>query len=100
MGVISIISTLVGCLGFMSIWNIVLDSASFINLIMCIGFSVDFISHFCYHYTNILKSKKVPEDEVVERTLVTIYKPVLQGAVTTILAVSGQLFAPIPLYTV
>ena len=50
--VLSIVSTLAGCLGFMTILDIVLDGITLVNLIMCIGFSVDFSAHFCYHYIN------------------------------------------------
>merc|ERR1712129_537356 len=45
--IFSIISTLAGCLGLMSIWGIVLDG---MTLIMCIGFRVDFSAHFCYNF--------------------------------------------------
>ena len=91
--ILSIVSTLTGCLGFMSIWGIVLDGITLINLIMCIGFSVDFSAHFCYHYID-KKSKCESEDEIVERTLLSVWKPVLQGAFSTLLGVVGMLYAP------
>jgi len=91
--ILSIVSTLTGCLGFMSIWGIVLDGITLINLIMCIGFSVDFSAHFCYHYID-KKSKSESEDEIVERTLLSVWKPVLQGAISTLLGVVGMLYAP------
>jgi len=91
--ILSIVSTLTGCLGFMSIWGIVLDGITLINLIMCIGFSVDFSAHFCYHYID-KKSKSESDDEIVERTLLSVWKPVLQGAISTLLGVVGMLYAP------
>ena len=34
----------------MTWWGVRLDGVALINLIMCIGFSVDFSAHICYHY--------------------------------------------------
>ena len=90
----SIISTLVGCLGLMSMWGIVLDGITLINLIMCIGFSVDFSAHFCYNYIEHRHTPGVDQEEVVERTMLCVYKPVLQGALSTLLGVIGMLYAP------
>ena len=46
----SIISIEIGVVGFMTVWDVYLDSISMINLIMCIGFSVDFSAHISYHF--------------------------------------------------
>merc|ERR1719278_1736690 len=92
--ILSIVSTLTGCLGFMSIWGIVLDGITLINLIMCIGFSVDFSAHFCYNYIEHRHTAGVEQEEVVERTMLCVYKPVLQGALSTLLGVIGMLYAP------
>ena len=92
--VISIISTLTGCLGFMTIWNIVLDGITLINLIMCIGFSVDFSAHFCYHYIDLKHRSEGSKDDIVERTLYSVSKPVIQGGISTLLGVIGMLYAP------
>ena len=92
--VLSIVSTLTGCLGFMTIWNIVLDGVTLINLIMCIGFSVDFSAHFCYHYIDHKKAAGDKRDDIVERTLYSVSKPVIQGGISTLLGVVGMLYAP------
>ena len=42
--------TLYDFLGYMTWWGVRLDGVALINLIMCIGFSVDFSAHICYHY--------------------------------------------------
>ena len=96
----SIISTLVGCLGLMSMWGIVLDGITLINLIMCIGFSVDFSAHFCYNYIEHRHTAGVEQEEVVERTMLCVYKPVLQGALSTLLGVIGMLYAPSPSFVI
>lgn len=46
----SVISIELGVAGYMALWDVNLDSISMINLIMCIGFSVDFTAHICYTY--------------------------------------------------
>ena len=97
--ILSIVSTLTGCLGFMSIWGIVLDGITLVNLIMSIGFSVDFSAHFCSHYID-RKNKSESDDEIVEQTLLTVWKPVLQGALSTLLGVVGMLYAPCTAYVV
>ena len=40
----------------MTWWNVNLDGVALINLIMCIGFSVDFSAHICYHYITCSES--------------------------------------------
>ena len=90
--VFCIISTLVGTLGLMSIWDIALDGITLINLIMCIGFSVDYSAHFAYHYIDL--KKKEETSDVVDKSLASVSKPILQGGVSTILGLLGLIFAP------
>ena len=47
---LSVASIVVGVVGFMSLWQINLSPPSMINLILCIGFSVDFSAHICYAF--------------------------------------------------
>ena len=87
----SIVSIEVGVVGFMTLWGISLDGVALINLIMCIGFSVDFSAHICYHYI------ACEESEVGNRVRASLYAlglPIVQGAVSTILGVFGLAFAP------
>ena len=81
---LAIASILIGVIGYMSWWNIALDTISMINLILCIGFSVDFCAHITYVFfaINQLNSK--------QRTIHALYTlgmPILQGACSTILGV-------------
>lgn len=86
----SIISIEVGVVGYMSLWDVNLDSISMINLIMCIGFSIDFTAHICYCY---MSSKcKLPKDRVRE-ALYSLGLPIVQGSISTILGVVALLFA-------
>ncbi|CAH1246080.1 PTCHD3 [Branchiostoma lanceolatum] len=47
---LAIASICTGVLGFMTLWAVNLDSVSMINIIMCIGFSVDFSAHIVYSF--------------------------------------------------
>jgi hypothetical protein len=86
----SIISIEVGVVGYMSLWDVNLDSISMINLIMCIGFSIDFTAHICYVY---MSSKCRTPEERVREALYSLGLPIVQGGVSTILGVVALLLA-------
>ena len=85
-----IVSIEIGVAGYMSLWDVSLDSISMINLIMCIGFSVDFTAHICYAY---MSSKKRRPDQRVEECLYTLGLPIVQGALSTILGLVALVLA-------
>ncbi|XP_064118928.1 patched domain-containing protein 3-like isoform X2 [Macrobrachium nipponense] len=87
----SIVSIEVGVVGYMTLWNVNLDSISMINLIMCIGFSVDFSAHISYAY---LAAKVDTPDERVQECLYALGVPILQGGLSTILGITALIFAP------
>ncbi|XP_051872132.1 patched domain-containing protein 3-like [Pristis pectinata] len=77
-------SVLVGVAGFMAFWGVNLDSISMINLVICIGFSVDFSAHISYAYVSNDKGS------CNERAIYALYAlgyPIIQGALSTILGV-------------
>lgn len=86
----SIISIETGVVGYMALWKVNLDSISMINLIMCIGFSVDFTAHICYAYMS--SNAKHPDDRVRE-CLYALGLPIFQGAISTILGMIALLLA-------
>ncbi|KAF3430194.1 hypothetical protein E2986_13313 [Frieseomelitta varia] len=85
-----IISIELGVAGYMALWDVNLDSISMINLIMCIGFSVDFTAHICYAYMS--SKQKTPEDRVKE-SLYSLGLPIVQGAMSTILGLIALVLA-------
>lgn len=85
-----IISIELGVAGYMALWDVNLDSISMINLIMCIGFSIDFTAHICYAY---MSSKLKKAEDRVKACLYSLGLPVVQGAVSTILGLLALLFA-------
>ena len=86
----SIVSIEAGVAGYMALWDIHLDSISMINLIMCIGFSVDFTAHICYAY---MSSKAATADERVRECLYSLGLPIFQGAASTILGIIALVLA-------
>ncbi|KAM4557096.1 patched domain-containing protein 3 [Fundulus diaphanus] len=80
----SICSVVIGVAGFMSLWGVSLDSISMINLIMCVGFSVDFSAHISYAFVS---SPKGDANEKAAEALAHLGYPILQGALSTVLGV-------------
>lgn len=80
----AIASVIVGVAGFMAFWNVSLDSISMINLVICIGFSVDFSAHISYAFVT---SGESSANERAIKALSQLGYPVLQGAVSTIIGV-------------
>lgn len=85
-----IISIELGVAGYMALWDVNLDSISMINLIMCIGFSVDFTAHICYAY---MSSKAETPKERIQESLYALGLPIFQGAASTILGVIALILA-------
>lgn len=80
----AIASVIVGVAGFMTFWDVNLDSISMINLVICIGFSVDFSAHISYAFVT---SKESSANKKAIGALHQLGYPVLQGAISTILGV-------------
>ncbi|KAG1927990.1 patched domain-containing protein 3-like [Pimephales promelas] len=80
----AIASVIVGVAGFMALWDVSLDSVSMINLVICIGFSVDFSAHISYAYVS---SEKSSANEKAMDAINKLGYPIVQGAVSTIAGV-------------
>ncbi|KAI8479825.1 Patched domain-containing protein 3 [Branchiostoma belcheri] len=88
---LSIASICTGVVGYMTFWDVNLDAISMINIIMCIGFSVDFSAHITYAFVSC------KEDSSNARSVFALYSlgmPILQGALSTILGVAALSTAP------
>ncbi|XP_047424393.1 patched domain-containing protein 3-like [Mugil cephalus] len=81
----SIGSVTAGVTGFMTLWDVSLDSISMIIFTVSIGFTVDFSAHVSYAFVSSKKSS--PNDKAVD-ALSNLGYPILQGALSTILGVS------------
>uniref|UniRef100_A0A673JC79 Patched domain-containing protein 3 n=2 Tax=Sinocyclocheilus rhinocerous TaxID=307959 RepID=A0A673JC79_9TELE len=80
----AIASVIVGVAGFMALWDVSLDSVSMINLVICIGFSVDFSAHISYAFVS---SEKSSANEKAIDAITKLGYPIVQGAVSTIAGV-------------
>ncbi|XP_060104319.1 patched domain-containing protein 3-like [Heteronotia binoei] len=80
----AIASVIIGVTGFMTYWNVNLDSISMINLIMCIGFSVDCSAHISYAFVS---SKKGSLNDKAVDSLYRLGYPMIQGSISTVIGV-------------
>ena len=79
-----IVSIETGVIGFMSLWDVKLDGISMINIILCIGFSVDFSAHITYAF---ITSRGSTGNKRAIEALHSLGAPILQGGLSTILAI-------------
>ncbi len=80
---LSVVSTLIGVLGYMSHLLIPLDSITMVTLVISLGFSVDYSAHISYAYTTS------PYQDPRNRSIHALYSlgtATLQGALSTALA--------------
>lgn len=82
---ISIIFVIIEVFGFMAIWGVNLDIFSLINLIMCIGFCINYPAHVTYAY---ITSTHTELDEKLQSSLYAMGLPILQGSLSTLIGVS------------
>ncbi|XP_071481621.1 patched domain-containing protein 3-like [Diadema antillarum] len=99
--IICIASIEIGIIGYMSLWDVNLDSISMINLILCIGFSVDFSAHITYsfrtgreNYDGRHQNKLSVSSQHAVMALYSLGMPILQGALSTIIAIIVLYWSP------
>nr|XP_003222097.1 PREDICTED: patched domain-containing protein 3 [Anolis carolinensis] len=80
----AIVSVIVGVSGYMFYWGINLDSISMINLVICIGFSVDYSAHISYAFVS---SEKIQMNEKAADALDRLGYPIVQSACSTLVGV-------------
>jgi len=81
----AVCSVVVGVTGSMALLGISLDSISAINLVICIGFSVDFSTHVACSFVS--SGSRRDADERAVEALAHSGGPVLHGALSTVLGV-------------
>ncbi|XP_069815228.1 patched domain-containing protein 3-like [Dendropsophus ebraccatus] len=82
----AIASIIAGVTGFMFFWKVNLDSVSMINLVICIGFSVDFSAHVVY--ASVSNRKPDANQRVIDALHVLGY-PIVQGVLSTIVGIAA-----------
>ncbi|XP_071965832.1 patched domain-containing protein 3-like [Antedon mediterranea] len=91
-----IISIDIAVIGYMTLWGVSLDGISMMNIILCIGFSVDFTAHITYAY--VTSPESTPNKRAID-ALHSLGMPILQGALSTIIGVSALCTAPMYVFT-
>ncbi|XP_067119335.1 patched domain-containing protein 3-like [Centruroides vittatus] len=91
-----IISIEVGSIGLMSFWGVKLDGLCMLNLMLCIGYSIDYAAHMTHFY---VYSK---EETIKGRLKDSIYSaglPILQCSISTLAGVILLVFAPAQMFS-
>jgi len=88
---VTIASTEIGVIGFMTLWNVSLDPATLGCLIMCIGFSVDFAAHMSYAFVS---AKDKDMEGKLRSAMHAVGVPIFQGATSTIITLAPLLLVP------
>ncbi|XP_023210988.1 patched domain-containing protein 3-like [Centruroides sculpturatus] len=93
---ISVVSTIIETLGFMSLWEVNLDIFSMMSLILCVGFCVNFPAHITHAF--VMSSSEDPNEKLKD-ALYEIGYPILQGSlsiflITVLTAFHALLFIP------
>ncbi|XP_023242147.1 patched domain-containing protein 3-like [Centruroides sculpturatus] len=81
---ISVSSTIVETLGYMSLWGINMDIFSMMSLILCVGFCVNYPAHMSFAY--ICSLYQTPNERMKD-SLYRIGYPIFQGSLSTILGI-------------
>ncbi|XP_063159553.1 patched domain-containing protein 3-like [Candoia aspera] len=77
-------SVVVGVTGYMAFWNVNLDSISMINLVISIGFSVDYSAHISYAFVS--NSKLSANDKAID-ALFHLGYPIVQASSSTLIGI-------------
>uniref|UniRef100_A0AC34GNV0 Patched domain containing 3 n=1 Tax=Panagrolaimus sp. ES5 TaxID=591445 RepID=A0AC34GNV0_9BILA len=95
LSIISIAFTLVGVLGW---WGSDLDPVTMINVLMAIGFSVDFCAHVCYHYFKYCNKtfdsvpKNIWDCQRLYLIMKSVGRPTLEAALSTMICMIPLFF--------
>lgn len=79
-------------------WNINLDMISAIILILSVGFSVNYPTHFAFGFSNTINTERDPKKRI-QRALYLVGFPIFQGSVTTIIGVCVFSFVQLYVFT-
>uniref|UniRef100_A0A0G4FQH3 SSD domain-containing protein n=1 Tax=Chromera velia CCMP2878 TaxID=1169474 RepID=A0A0G4FQH3_9ALVE len=77
--------------GYMSWWNVTLDSISFINMVMAVGFAVDYSAHLAHCFAVHAHSGTRSQRAVY--SMQTVGVPIFYGGFSTLLATIPLAFA-------
>ncbi|BFY99213.1 hypothetical protein BsWGS_02253 [Bradybaena similaris] len=79
----------VGLFGFMAIWGLTLSSITMIEIIMSVGFSVDFCAHVCTAY---MVSDEHSRQDRAKNAIIHASGPIFNGGLSSIIGVFMLIF--------
>lgn len=91
----SVSSIMVGLIGFMQLWGLTLSSITMVDIIMCIGFSIDYSSHIVHAY---MQAEGKNREEKVVTAMRMAGGPVFSGVASTFVGIIFLLFAKSYIY--
>ncbi|BFZ24035.1 hypothetical protein BsWGS_27076 [Bradybaena similaris] len=80
----------VGIFGFMALWGLTLSSITMIEIIMSVGFSVDFCAHVCTAY---MVSDELFREDRAKDAIIHASGPIFNGGLSTLIGVSMLIFS-------
>ncbi|XP_038057103.1 patched domain-containing protein 3-like isoform X2 [Patiria miniata] len=92
-----VISIDAAVMGYMALWDVNVDPISMVNIILCIGFSVDFSAHVTYAF--VVAPKEDPNSRA-GYALHALGMAILQGALSSIIAISALSTAPVYIFRI
>lgn len=87
---VTLIIILLGIVGFMYYWDLTLSSITMVDLIMTVGFSVDFSAHICHAYMSVTGKTR---GEKVHHALSRSGGPIFNSALSSILGIIVLIFS-------
>lgn len=90
------ISAIVLCIicetiGFVSFFNVKMDILLLYSLILCVGFSINYPTHISFSFVT---AKNLSGEDRIKKSIYEIGVPIIQGIITTILAIAVLPFEP------
>lgn len=87
---LSMFSILLGILGFMHFWDLSLSSITMLELIICVGFSVDASAHVCHAY---MTSEGKTRQTRINRAFDCVGGPIFNASMSSLIAVLTLAFS-------
>ncbi|PFH31662.1 Sterol-sensing domain of SREBP cleavage-activation domain-containing protein [Besnoitia besnoiti] len=87
--VVALVLIDVAIIGFMHYWGLPLNMLTMVNLIISIGFAIDYATHICHTFCHCVGRTR---DMRIFETLVLIGNPIFHGLMSTLLGVSVLAF--------
>ncbi|CAG5117284.1 unnamed protein product [Candidula unifasciata] len=88
--IVQVFMIVVGIFGFMAHWGLTLSSITMIELIMSVGFSVDFCAHVCTAY---MVSEEHSKEDRAKDAIIHASSPIFNGGLSSLIGVFMLIFS-------